>query len=99
MGGVDQLVGGERTGMEKRGQDMAATKRATQAQGGRSGSGGWLFRSTLGAISALTYYTLAVRPWLLRWGKDLGYGLMCGGTVRIWSVEALLRRAHSVRWP
>jgi hypothetical protein len=22
----------------------------------------------LGAISALTYYTLALRPWLLRWG-------------------------------
>jgi hypothetical protein len=47
---------------------MSATKRASQAQGGRSGSGGWLFRTILGAISALTYYTLAVRPWLLRWG-------------------------------
>jgi hypothetical protein len=39
-----------------------------QAQRGRSGPGGWLFRTSLGAISALTYYTLAVRPWLLRWG-------------------------------
>jgi hypothetical protein len=46
---------------------MAATKGPTQAQG-RSGSGGWLFRTILGAISALTYYALAVRPWLLRWG-------------------------------
>jgi hypothetical protein len=27
-----------------------------------------LLRPILGAISALTYYTLAVRPWLLRWG-------------------------------
>ena len=27
-----------------------------------------MFRTVLGAISALTYYTLAVRPWLLRWG-------------------------------
>jgi hypothetical protein len=47
---------------------MAARKRPTQAQGGRSGSRGWLFRLILGAISVLTYYTLAVRPWLLRWG-------------------------------
>ncbi len=47
---------------------MAARKRPTPAQRGRSGSGGWLFRPILGAISALTYYTLAVRPWLLRWG-------------------------------
>jgi hypothetical protein len=47
---------------------VAATTRPTQAQDGRSGSGGWLFRTILGAISALTYYTLAVRPWLLRWG-------------------------------
>ena len=47
---------------------MAARKRLTQAPSGRSGSGGWLFRPILGAISALTYYTFAVRPWLLRWG-------------------------------
>jgi hypothetical protein len=47
---------------------MPATKRQTQAQGGRWGSGGRLFRTILGAISALTYYTLAIRPWLLGWG-------------------------------
>jgi hypothetical protein len=47
---------------------MTATKRSTPARRGRSRSGGWLFRPILGAISGLTYYTLAVRPWLLRWG-------------------------------
>jgi hypothetical protein len=47
---------------------MAARKRPPQAQRGRLRSGGWLFRPIVGAISALTYYTLAVRPWLLRWG-------------------------------
>src|SRR4030095_17095016 len=47
---------------------MTARKQPTQAQRGRSGSGSWLIRPILGAVSALTYYTLAVRPWLLRWG-------------------------------
>lgn len=47
---------------------MAARKRPTPAQRGHSGPGGWLFRPIVGAISAVTYYTLAVRPWLLRWG-------------------------------
>jgi hypothetical protein len=47
---------------------MGARKRPTQARAGVSGSAGWLFRAILGASSALTYYTLAVRPWLLRWG-------------------------------
>ena len=49
-------------------QRHGSKKATTQAQRGRSASDGWLFRPILGAISALTYYTLAVRPWLLRWG-------------------------------
>jgi hypothetical protein len=48
---------------------MATAKRPIQTSRVHSGLlPGWLFRLALGAISALTYYTLAVRPWLLRWG-------------------------------
>jgi hypothetical protein len=50
---------------------MAAAKRPTRAKRGHSGSDGWWLRPIFGAISALTYYIVAVRPWLLRWGATV----------------------------
>jgi hypothetical protein len=47
---------------------LAMTELRMPHPGGRSRAHGWWLRPVLGAIGALSYYALAVRPWLLRWG-------------------------------
>src|SRR5947209_13955083 len=49
---------------------MAAAPRSihTHLQSSAARPGRWWVRPVLGATSALTYYVLAIRPWLLHWG-------------------------------
>src|SRR5579859_3856379 len=47
---------------------MATEPRPMHLPCARGGPAGWWFRPVFGAAGALTYYALAVRPWLLHWG-------------------------------